>query len=108
MTLRPLLPIAVLVAAPLLGACQPSTPPSPSAAVPRAAAKAKGPAAADSAGEATRKSPATVDAIVADLLRSQYPEGFDTAHQCWKTHYGQGDDAMPFCMQPLAPEVVTE
>lgn len=100
-----------------LSGCQPSQPhattkvnePAPAPAPAQAAL----PAAAATAGASrapgtTSLSADRLKAVVDTLLHEQYPGGFDTAHACWKAQYGEGDEAMAYCMRPLPATAVTE
>lgn len=88
-----LLSVALLACAQQAGPATTQAPPVPVAANAHAAASV---------------SPEQAKRIVAELLERQYPAGFDKAHGCWKTTVGHGDDAMAYCMRPLAHHVVDE
>jgi hypothetical protein len=49
-----------------------------------------------------------LNSVVDALLRTQYPEGFDDKHDCWKARYGEGDEAMAYCMRLLPASAVSE
>jgi hypothetical protein len=49
-----------------------------------------------------------LNSVVDALLRTQYPEGFDDKHDCWKARYGEGDEAMAYCMHLLPASAVSE
>lgn len=67
-------------------------------------------ATSDSADEpATTSLPSErLNRLVDELLRAQYPDGFNAEHRCWKATYGEGDASMAYCMRPLPPSAVTE
>ncbi|GAB6197426.1 hypothetical protein [Lysobacter xanthus] len=46
--------------------------------------------------------------IVDEVLRSQYPEGFDARHGCWRAHYGSGDESTSYCMRTVPASAVVE
>lgn len=104
---------AALFASLCIGGCTQRTATPPVA--PDATSPAKlGSKTAIAAGDATPpasspKPPAErIDALVDAFLREQYAEGFDPEHQCWKTHDGDGADAVAYCMRVLPPTVVDE
>lgn len=92
-----------------LAACGRSEPQSIARAGPHAAGpQTPTPSPRSMAPATTSLSSDRLNAVVDRLLRSQYPEGFDAAHQCWKAHYGEGDQEMAYCMRGLPASAVTE
>lgn len=80
-----------------------------------ACSRTEGTAAAVSPDEAiaTPRSLATapdeaenVDAVVENVLHTQYPEGFDSSHRCWRVTRKSADGDTHYCMRPLTPQVV--
>ncbi len=90
-----------------LAACDGSTAPTQSTppATPNAVATTGAPS---DAPQTTSLPSERLNHLVDDLLRAQYPEGFDAEHQCWKATYGDGEAAMAYCMRPLPPSAVLE
>jgi hypothetical protein len=112
-------PIRIATAALIVvlgGACQRAVPPSSSpASSHRLTTTATGNTKSEAGKPVASMPPATtslssdtLNAFVDKLLRAEYPQGWDAAHNCWQAHYGTDDEAIAYCMRPLPPAVVME
>ena len=81
-----------------IAACKPSV---PEAAPPQAIAST---AAAPSAVKAPGAAEADVSRIVADVMRQQYPGGYDEKHGCWAFSRESGDGRAEYCMRSHPPQ----
>lgn len=82
---------------------------SPTAPAPTASTDITPPAATPAAPRATASlTTVRTNEIVDSLFRTAYPAGFDKGHGCWRAKYGEGGEAMDYCMRSLPAASVVE
>jgi hypothetical protein len=45
-------------------------------------------------------------AIMREVMRTQYGDGYDADRDCWATRHRVGGESIPYCLRPMWPKVV--
>lgn len=96
--LRNITAVLLIASTGLIAACKPSV---PEAAVARThASETSAPEAVSPATKAPDVAGADIARIVADVMRQQYPGGYDEKHDCWRFSRKSADSETEYCMRP--------
>ncbi|MEQ1512424.1 MAG: hypothetical protein ABL934_07065 [Lysobacteraceae bacterium] len=103
--LRNITAVLLIASAGLISACKAS---APEVAAPQAivagASEAAAPEVVPSAAKAPAAAEVDVARIVADVMRQQYPDGYDEKHDCWAFSRVSGGNRTEYCMRSRSPQ----